>query len=254
MQGRHFVWYELMTNEATAAQAFYGQVLGWTSVPAPMEGKAYFLQNLADGGQVAGIMPMTPEAAAMGARTGWYGYVGVADVDASAAQAARLGGAVHLAPQDIPGIGRFAVLGDPQGAVFCLFAGHGEMPPPSLREAGRVGWHELMAADREAAFEFYAAMFGWQKDRAVDTGPMGIYQLFSDGAEAMGGMMTKPDAMPMPGWLFYFNAGPIEAAVQRVTSAGGKVLNGPMEVPGGSWIAQCMDPQGVMFALVGSRD
>ena len=190
----------------------------------------------------------------MGARAGWYGYVSVADVDATAAHATRLGGVVHVPPRDIPNIGRFAVLGDPQGAVFCLFHGIGEMAPPSQREPGRIGWHELLAADWQKAFAFYAELFGWQKDTAVDMGPMGTYQLFSDGSEAMGGMFNKPDAVPAPFWLYYFNVGDIDAGAQRVTGGGGKILNGPMEVPGGMWIVQCMDPQGVMFALVGKRE
>jgi predicted enzyme related to lactoylglutathione lyase len=253
MTGRHFVWYELMSEDCASAQAFYGRVLGWHSAPAPMGDNQYFLQTLAGGGQVAGMMPLTAEAAAMGARAAWYGYVSVDSVDNSAAHAERLGAKVHVAPQDIPGIGRFAVLGDPEGAAICLFAGQGEMAPPSLKETGRVGWHELLANDLGTAIEFYAAMFAWQKDRAMDMGPMGTYQLFSDGTEAMGGMMNKPPGMPMPAWLFYFNVDGIDAAVGRVNAGGGKVLHGPMEVPGGSWVVQCTDPQGVMFALVGSR-
>ncbi len=253
MQPRHFIWYELVTNDMDGAASFYGKLLGWRAAPVPMDGKQYHLLTLPEDGQVAGMMPLTAEAAAMGARAGWYGYVSVADVDASAVQARGLGGKVHLPPTEIPGIGRFAVLGDPQGAVICLFAGDGEMPPASLRATGRVGWHELMADDWQAAFGFYAAMFGWRKDRAVDTGSMGTYQLFAAGEEAMGGMFDKPAAVPMPAWLYYFNVDDIDAAADRVTGGGGQIVNGPMEVPGGMWIVQCVDPQGVMFALVGRR-
>jgi predicted enzyme related to lactoylglutathione lyase len=54
-------------------------------------------------------------------------------------------------------------------------------------------------------------------------------------------------------WLYYFNVPAIDAALARVSAGGGKVLNGPMEVPGGSWVAQCMDPQGAMFALTAAK-
>ncbi len=84
-------------------------------------------------------------------------------------------------------------------------------------------------------------------------GPMGTYQLFAAGAEPIGGMMTKFDGIPAPFWLYYFTVGAIDAAAARVTDKGGQVLQGPHPVPGGSWIIQCRDPQGAMFALVASR-
>ena len=130
-------------------------------------------------------------------------------------------------------------------------------PPqdPAPGTPGYVGWHELCATDWQKAFEFYAAMFGWQKGEPVDMGEMGIYQLFTTagGSMPIGGMFNKPPSMPMPFWLFYFNVDDIDAALTRVQSGGGKLLNGPMQVPGGDWIVQCLDPQGAMFALLGKR-
>jgi hypothetical protein len=179
------------------------------------------------------------------------GYVGVDDVDAGAAQAKDLGGTVHHAPGDIPGVGRFAVIADPQGAVITLFKGMGEAAPaPAIGTPGTVGWNELYAGEWQAAFAFYEKMFGWTKDQALDMGPMGTYQLFAAGGPAIGGMMTKPPMIPFPYWGYYFNVPAIDAAVARVTGGGGQILNGPMQVPGGQWIVQCMDPQGAAFALV----
>jgi uncharacterized protein len=65
-----------------------------------------------------------------------------------------------------------------------------------------------------------------------------------------GGVMTKPKEVPAPRWQYYFNVGDIDAATARVKERGGQILNGPMEVPGGSWIVQCTDPQGALFALL----
>ena len=118
---------------------------------------------------------------------------------------------------------------------------------------GHVGWRELHAGDGPAAFDFYARLFGWTKDEAMDMGPMGVYQLFAAGGQAIGGMMTKTAETPAPYWLYYFNVEAVDAAIARVKAAGGQLLNGPMQVPGGSWIAQCMDPQGAMFAVVGAK-
>lgn len=130
--------------------------------------------------------------------------------------------------------------------------GPGDAPVPEPMSQGHVGWHELMAVDWTAALPFYQELFGWTKAEAIDIGEMGIYQLFALGDRSIGGMFNKPAAVPVPFWLYYVSVGPIDAAAARVTSSGGQILNGPMEVPGGMWIVQCRDPQGAIFALVGS--
>ena len=248
-----FCWYELMTTDAKAAEAFYRAVVGWDAQDVSQPGMPYTLLTV--GGQpAAGLMKLPDEACAAGARPGWVGYVAVDNADEAAARLAAAGGAVHRPPDDIPGIGRFAVVADPQGAAFMLFQPAAAAGPGCSAAGpttpGHVGWHELYAVDWEKAFAFYAGQFGWTKDQAMDMGPMGTYQLFAAGGAPIGGMMNKPEAMPMPAWQFYFNVPEIEAAVERIRAGGGQVLMGPHEVPGGSWIVQGADPQGAMFALV----
>lgn len=248
-----FVWYELMTTDAEAAEAYYRAVIGWTAKDAGMPGFRYTLLSVGDTA-VGGLMALSPEECAAGAKPKWIGYIGVDDVDAYEARVPRAGGAVHRTAEDIPGIGRFAVAADPQGATFVLFKGAGQPPaPPAPNTPGLPSWHELHATDWEPAFAFYAGMFGWRKADALDMGPMGTYQLFSAGADPIGGMMSKNEAIPSPFWLFYFNVDDIDAAAKRVSDKGGQVMHGPHEVPGGGWIVQCRDPQGAMFALVGPR-
>lgn len=246
-----FVWYELMTTDPDAAESFYTQVVGWTAQDAGLGDTNYTMLSAGERG-VAGLMELPAEARDAGARPGWIGYIGVTDVDAAVIRLKEAGGTVHKPADDIPAIGRFAVVADPQGANFVLFEpfmeGPGERPAPGT--AGHTGWHELYATDWEAAFAFYSSQFGWTKADAMDMGPMGTYQLFATGGEPVGGMMNKPDAMPNPAWLYYFNVDGIDAAVTRVTDNGGQIVNGPMEVPGGSWIVQATDPQGALFALV----
>lgn len=250
----HFVWYELMTTDTEAAKTFYGTVVGWDMQAAPAPNTAYTL-FLAGTTAVAGLMTLPEEARSMGARPGWTGYVAVDDVDATANQAVGLGGRVHVPPTDIPTVGRFAVIADPQGAVLALFKDSMADPcqPPPLATLGHTGWHELMAADWEKALEFYGALFGWTRADAMDMGEMGVYQLFAVGGQTCGGMFNKPPAVPAPHWLYYFNVEDIDTAVARVTTGGGTIVMGPMEVPGGGWIVQGTDPQGVMFALFGKR-
>lgn len=247
-----FIWYELMTSDLDAAEAFYTAVVGWNAETWPGEFR-YTIVKAGDTG-VAGLMALPAEATAMGTPPCWVGYIQADDVDAAAARLGKAGGHVHRQPSDIPNVGRFSVVADPQGAIFILFKPTGEgMPEPAPMTPGHVGWRELYAEDWSAAFDFYTGQFGWTKGEAYDMGPMGTYQLFATGGDATGGMMDKPAQMPAPAWLYYFNVDDIDAAMKRVTYHGGQVLNGPMEVPGNAWIIQAKDPQGAMFALVGWR-
>ena len=244
-----FVWHELMTTDMAAAERFYGNVIGWSARDAGMPHMAYTILSAAEV-PVGGIMNLPEEAAAMG--PSWIGYIFVDDVDAAAAEVTRRGGTVYREPEDIPGVGRFAIIADPQGAVSALFKDAGGMPaPPAGDTPGRDGWHELHAKDGAAAFPFYEGLFGWTKADAMDMGPMGVYQIFAVEGQSIGGMMTSPAAVQQgPFWLHYFNVEAIDAAGRRVTDGGGTILNGPLEVPGGQWIVQCRDPQGAAFALV----
>ena len=246
-----FVWYELMTTDAAAAEPFYRGVIGWSARDAGYPGMPYTLFSVGEA-QVAGMMTLPKEARDAGAGPGWMGYVAVDDVDADAARVAKAGGTVHRAPADIPGVGRFAVVSDPQQAVFVLFKGLPGMsaPPAPANMPGYPGWRELYAVDGAAAFEFYSGLLGWTKADAMDMGPMGVYQMFAVGGETIGGMITKPPNIPAPFWTYYFQVEGIAAAAARIKTGGGTVINGPMQVPGGSWILQALDPQGALFALV----
>lgn len=249
-----FVWYELMTSDAQAATTFYTQVVGWTAADAGMPGMDYTLLSVGET-QICGLMALTDDMCAAGARLGWVGYVGVADVDAQAERIVKAGGAIHMPPTDIPGVGRFAAVADPQGASFCLFKGSPDEPPPQPAPGtpGTMGWHELQAGSLDSAWSFYSTQFDWAKGEAIDMGPIGTYQLFTAGAHPIGGMMTKLPEVQQPFWLYYVNVEAIDAAVARVTAGGGQIINGPMQVPGGSWIINAIDPQGAMFALVAAK-
>jgi predicted enzyme related to lactoylglutathione lyase len=249
----NFIWYELMTSDLDAAESFYKEVVGWNLEPFPGSDFRYTIVKAGDRG-VGGLMEIPAHAAAGGMRPNWMGYIHAQDVDAKTRAVAEAGGRVHRQPADIPDVGRFSVVADPQGAGFMLLSPKGEaQPPPPPETQGLIGWRELNAADWKSAFDFYAGMFGWTRGQPVDMGDMGVYQLFLVDGEQAGGMMDKPDDIPQPSWLFYFNVGDIDAAVTRVKERGGQVLNGPMEVPGGSFVVQCLDPQQAMFALAGSR-
>jgi uncharacterized protein len=247
-----FVWYELMSSDVAAAKAFYAEVIGWKAEDVPMPGMTYTILRMGET-QIGGMMTLPKDACEAGAKPCWESYIQVDDVDQAAVKVQGLGGKIHRAAADIPGVGRFAVAADPQGAVFILFKPSQSGERGVSNEPGRVGWHELHAADWEKAFDFYSAMFGWRKGDSVSMGPMGTYQLFTIGGTATGGMFNSPAAPAARFWLYYFNVGDIDAAAKRIAGAGGKVTQGPHQVPGGGWIVQAADPQGASFALLGTR-
>ncbi|MFL6820053.1 MAG: VOC family protein [Bradyrhizobium sp.] len=249
---RRFAWYELLTTDVPAAQAFYCDVVGWGAHDASTPDLPY--TSLSVGGTpLGGLMPLPQDAKDKGARPRWMGYVGVRDVDLTTDLVKRLGGSVYVPPTN-SNIGRIAVIADPQTAILGLV----ERSVPSGKKAlemdapGLVGWHELLATDWAKAFTYYRELFGWER-AAVDLGPTETYQLFSTGGQTAGGIFTKRPVEPVPYWLYYFNVEDIDAAADRVKRAGGQIFEGPIEVPEESWIARCIDPQGAIFALQGKR-
>lgn len=245
-----FVWYELMTGDVEAASAFYAAVAGWRIEGAGVPGMNYRIAKTGEY-RVAGLTGW-PE----GDETRppmWFGYILVEDVDAAAKRLREAGGAVHREPVDLPGVGRFAIVADPQGAGFMLFKGVGDAPPePAANTPGTIGWHELHTTDWKAAFAFYRELFGWQESVANDMGPFGIYQTFSVAGTWTGGLMNGGGS-PEPHWLYYINVDDVDAAASRITDAGGHVVHGPHQVPGGSWVIMGKDPQGADFAVTGAR-
>ena len=247
-----FSWYELMTSDTNAAGKFYSDVVGWTTQQMPGDGPPYTVFNVGGVG-IAGMMEMT-------GHTGWIGYISVNDVDAHVEKIVEAGGKLWRPATDVPGMLRFAVMSDPQGAAFVVFTPDPAMPSPERPAPptpGTIGWHELYTTDLDAGLDFYAKMFGWTKLTDMDMGPMGTYRIFDEGDNKPmgdGGMMLKPEQMPVSAWNYYFNVDSIGGAVQRVEAGGGKVLHGPQSVPGGGWIISGMDPLGAMFALVSNKE
>jgi uncharacterized protein len=242
-----FFWYELVTSDVEAAKRFYADIVGWGI--KPFAGAGDYLVLEAEGRGIGGIMKM-PDGMGAGMPPLWMGYVHTRDAEASTAGVASGGGAIHRPVSEIPQVGRFSVVADDQGAVFNLLQPDGPDQPPMPQDAiGGVGWRELYTGDVDKALAFYGRQFGWEKSTTMDMGAAGVYQLFSvDGADN-GGIMRNP----MPGapnmWVFYFTVPALDAAVAAITAGGGKIMMGPMEVPGGSWVAMATDPQGAIFAV-----
>ena len=253
-----FVWYDLVAKDVDAALSFYPELIGWkTELWEDTPTDQPYTMWVNGESPLGGVMDMTGKAPE-DAPAHWLAYLATPDVDAVASGTEELGGAVLHGPDDIPTVGRFAVIKDPQGSVICAFTPAGEAPGSSEpAKLGEFSWHELATTDHAAAFDFYSALFGWTKMEAMDMGEMGIYQIYGRQQDGypLGGIFNKPAEMPgPPAWLYYIRVADVNASVEQVKRLGGKILNGPMEVPGGDLVAQCLDSQGAAFALHSRAD
>jgi uncharacterized protein len=243
-----FLWYDLMTTDPQGAQQFYAKVVGWGLQPYNETGAPYKMFTR-DGTPIGGSMELPAEAVKMGARPYWLSYIGTPDVDKTVELAKQLGARVFVPPADIPTVGRFSIVGDPQGAIIAFFAPFNEQPPSRVPLVGDVSWHELTAPSLDTSLSFYQQTAGWEQTASHDMGPMGVYQMFGRQGVTLGGMVGRPAGDAAPAWLYYFRVRDIAAAVDRVKGNGGTVVHGPHEVPGGDWVLVCVDPQGAPFAL-----
>jgi hypothetical protein len=263
MANKHgdFIWYELLTEDADAAQAFYAEVVGWQVVDSGVPNMDYRILQATDtdSGElnpIGGLMQLSEEMQAGGARPVWLGYIGVNDVDACVARITAAGGSVMMPATDIADVGRIAMVTDPQGVPFYVMRGFSDRTSLAFAfdrpRIGHCGWNELRTSDPAAAKRFYGDLFGWQKDGEMDMGEMGAYEFLRHGS-ILGAVMPKPDTMPQPMWQFYFRVSDIDRAAERIAAAGGQLSFGPEQIPGGDYVVNGTDPQGALFSLVGAR-
>lgn len=255
MTNKHgeWVWFELLTTDPDAAQAFYGDVIGWTAKSSGMPGMDYRLLSAGDG-EVAGLMKM-PDG--MGNGPTWLGYIGVDDVDDCVARIEAAGGATHMPATTMPGVGRMAMVADPQSAPFYVMRGEGGAPSTAFKQSGEgsVGhavWCELSAPDPDKALDFYHGAFDWGQEGGMPMGELGEYRFLQAGGVGFGALMgVVPGGAP--GWQFYFHVPDIDAGTDAIRSGGGEIVQEPVEIPGGDYALVARDPQGAGFGLVGPR-
>ncbi len=258
----NFIWYELMTNDPAGAACFYGAVVGWTiaAAPDPAAGDVdYRMIGRADGGNAGGVLALSADMLAGGARPGWLGYLEVADVDGAIDAITADGGAVHMPATDLP-VGRIAMVTDPQGAPFYVMD---PVPPPgsegmesdvfSVTEAQHVRWNELATSDPDAAIAFYRKHFGWGQEGQMEMGELGAYRFIQRGEVGLGAVMPLMEGYPVPAWNFYIGVDDIDRAHAAITANGGTITSEPMEIPGGEFAMNAIDPQGAPVGFVGPR-
>ena len=248
------IWYELMTADPDAAKSFYDAVVGWTIEAQPaMPGMDYRMIGTSAGDNAGGVMRLTDDMVKGGAKPGWFFYIGVDDVDASVEKVKAAGGDVVMPAWTIDGIGRMAMVRDPQGLPFYVMRGASEGDSTAFDRAGlgKCNWNELTTDDQQGALKFYAEVFGWEYPDKMPMGEMGDYVFITAAGTPIGAIMQRPKDSPPANWRFYFRSPDIDAAAATVKQRGGTVLTGPMEVPGGDRIIVINDPEGVNVGVVG---
>jgi len=246
-----FCWSELATSDTEAATKFYSDFFEWKTEAHSMGGGhgVYTMLSL-NGQDVGGLYELMPEQKSHGVPPHWLSYVGVTDVDASTEKARALGGTCVLDPLDIMDKGRMSVIQDPTGSVFALWQAKSSKGCGVTGEPGAVCWNELLTSDTKKAGDFYAQLFGWEK-QSQDMGDVHYTMFMQDGAP-VGGMMTLPPEMGAvpPHWMLYFAVGDCDENAERATKAGAQLCAPPMDIPTIGRMAVLTDPQGAAFSII----
>lgn len=248
-----FLWFDLETTDPAGAISFYTKLIGWETQTWP--GEMPYTMWTANNAPLGGVMTLSPDSVTAGTLPHWFAHITTPNVDDAVATATRLGGRVITPARDIPSVGRYAILADPQGAVFSAYAP--DSPPPERDGPVPIGdfmWQELNTSDAVGAFDFYRTMFGWEPTSQMDMGKDGIYYMYGRNGEALGGMYTLTASHNRaPAWLHYIRVPDVDRSALQIPKLGGTVTLPAMDVPSGSRILQGIDPQGGAFALVSAK-
>src|SRR5918992_141644 len=232
-----FSFGELATSDAGAAKTFYAALLGWEYEDTPIGDGQIYTTASRDGSQVGALYASEQPPH-------WNCYVTVASADETSARAGELGGTILSEPFDVFDLGRMAVIADPAGAALCLWEARGHIGASLVNVAGAMTWNDLMSPDPDTAIRFYEQLFGWTTEEMPGSGG---YRVIRNGGRTNGGVSpATPDAPPA--WIPYFGHEDVDRLLGEVDGHGGRVLQGPLQLPTGR-IAVLADPQGAVFAV-----
>jgi predicted enzyme related to lactoylglutathione lyase len=235
-----FSWSELLTSDADAAKGFYSQLFGWEyeDNPTGPDGPVYSMATR-DGKHVAALFGDDSQP------PHWNCYVTVASADETAAKAAEAGGTVIAEAFDVMDVGRMAVIADPSGAALCLWEPRAHIGASLVNTPGALAWNDLITPDPDAAAGFYGSLFGWTFEEIPESGG---YRVIRNGERSNGGIFPQEGRS---NWLPYFGHDDVDRLAGEIEGLGGMLINGPMQVPSGSFVVLA-DPQGAVFAALTS--
>lgn len=239
-------WFDLMTSDADAARAFYGELFGWTfDVQGPEYG--HYAVAMKDNEVAAGLGQLPPDA---GFPPSWTVYFAVESADAAAESASAHGGQVLMAPMDVGTQGRMAIIVDKTGAVFGVWQPKEHTGATIVQDPGSMAWCEVNTRDSAGARAFYEGVFGLNT-RPIDAGGATEYYTMHLGEMTIAGIlqMTAEWGELPPHWMAYFSTADTDASAEKAKTLGGKLLHGPFDTPYGR-MAVLMDPQGAVFSII----
>ncbi|MFL5759712.1 MAG: VOC family protein [Thermomicrobiales bacterium] len=248
-----FVWRDLMTPDPEKSVSFYTSLFGWTINPIDM-GPGGVYRMLRNGEtDFGGIGPLD---AGLNVRPHWRPYISTPNVDETTSKAAALGATIVEQPMDIPNVGRFSVLRDPEGAEFATFSDSTGQPEPEgstytgASTPGGITWNELMAGDAAAEASFYSKLFGYTiQDADMGTGPYTILARGSTYDDYEAGVFPKPPQAPPSGWTIMFHVPSLDKALADIGNLGGKTISPIIPVPDIGRVAMATDSLGAVFGV-----
>lgn len=244
-QHGRFTWFECYTNDVERVRVFYSELFGWNIDPMQRsDGSIYQLIKSGQTG-IGGLMSLTPDHAT---QPFWLSYLSVANVDEIARRVVSEGGTRVQEGFDIPGVGRIAVVQDPQGAILALFKGE-TGDPEEAEGPGSWWWNELWTTSDQDALRFYRAVFGYSQD-SMEMGDESTYYILMQGDLPRGGLMQSPDELLPPNWLPYVRVEDCDRTAEGATTLGGKVLSPPSDIPNVGRVTVLSDPSGARIAAI----
>jgi uncharacterized protein len=238
-------WVDLFSSDVSKAKQFYGDVLGWTSEDSGTEYGGY-VNFFSDGHRVAGMMANQME----GMPDGWNTYISTDDLAATLAKATEAGGQVVMPATEVGELGSMAMIIDPARAAIGVWQPGQHTGFGKYNEPGGVTWDELHTNDFAASTRFYQDVFGWQLEVTSDTDEF-RYVTGQVNGESVAGVMDAHSYLPADqpsAWTLYFSVADIDAASEKVTAGGGRVIRPAENTPFGR-IGEFADPTGALFKL-----
>jgi len=242
-------WIELDTPDVPGARAFYAELFGWSSEEPNPDFGGYF--NFTHGSaRVAGGMATPP-----GMPDVWSTYLATDDIQRTLDDAKTHGGQVILEAMPVADLGVMGFLIDPSGGHIGVWQPGEHQGFGVVNEHGAPSWFELHTRDYDRALEFYRSVFGWQTETVSDT-PEFRYTVLTHGQDKLAGVMDAsaflPEGVPSH-WTVYLWVDDPDAALAKVTSLGGMILEPAQDTPYGR-LATAADPGGVRFKLMAAND
>lgn len=237
-----FVLHELYTTDPAASKKFYCELFDWTAQDLPIGPDAFYTRFVQGDKLIAGMMDIAliPASDDQKPPAHWAVYVSVDDVDTATARAVAGGGLLLSGVHEIPGMGRWSVMQDPQGAMFRLYksdAGDGE--DLDVREWGHFCWESLNTSDVPAGVRFYQDVVGWS------TEPMGDMPLLMrkrTGSQEAVSVASTGKADGTPHWATFVSTPDAKATLAKAKSLGATILLSRTEIPSGGAFAILNDP------------